>query len=189
MKSFGTPALAGWMLELVLPAASRSEMLGDLIEEYADRIESGPAWVASLWFWSQIVRSVSFVAWSILRSPSPVNIGVAAMVFFLMAALKVGAGALLSALQTRPAAQVIIAPFVFLVITAVGGCLASRLRRQATVFLSLMVSVTVVVLVALHVCPMAVPWWYQFGFFVGGPINVFIAPAILWRTGALREPV
>ncbi len=183
MSSSGSPALACWMLELVLPAASRSEMLGDLIEEYATRVELGPSWVARWWFWSQTVRSVSFVAWSVLRSPSPVNIGIAVIVYVLMATLKVGAGVLLSALQTRPIAQVIISPFVFLAITGMGGCLAARLRRKATIFLSLMVSVTVVILVALHGCRITVPWWYQFGFFVAGPINVLIAPAILWRRG------
>jgi hypothetical protein len=183
MNSSGAPALACWMLELVLPAASRSEMLGDLMEEYVTRIELEASWGARWWFWSQSVRSVSFVAWSVLRSPSPVNIGVAALVYFLMATLKVGAGLLLCGLQTDPIAQVIISPFVFLAITGMGGCLAARLRPQATIFLSLMVSATVVILVALHGCRIVVPWWYQFGFFVAGPINVFMAPAILRHRG------
>jgi hypothetical protein len=181
MKSLGPPAMASWMLELILPAASRSEMIGDLTEEYASRIELGHSWTARFWFWSQSIRSVSFEAWSIARNPSPVNIGVATIIYCLMAALKVGFWMVLSALQTRPFAQVVISPFVFLAITAVGGCLAARLRREATIFLSLMVSITVVVLVALQGCRITVPWWYQFGFFVAGPINVLVAPAILWR--------
>jgi hypothetical protein len=181
MRSFAPPALAGWMLELILPAASRREMVGDLTEEYAAQIESGHLWAASFWFWSQSIRSVSFEAWAILRNPSALNIGVAAIIYCLMAALKAGFWMVLSTLQTRPFAQIVVSPFVFLAITAVGGCLAARLGREATIFLSLMVSITVVVLVALQGCRTTVPWWYQFGFFVAGPINVLVAPAILWR--------
>src|SRR5262249_43944799 len=150
------------------------------------RKELGPSWAAKLWFWSQTVRSVSFQAWSILRGTSPASIGIAALVYLAMAALKVGALMLLSTLGTRPRVEVIISPFVFLVITGFGGCLAARLRRQATIFLALMVSVTVVTLVAIDWCRTTVPWWYQFGFFVAGPVNVLIAPGIVWHPARSR---
>jgi hypothetical protein len=189
MKSAGSPALASWIMESVLPATSQSAMLGDLIEEYGTRSELGHSWAARLWFWSQTARSVSFLTWSILKSPSPGSIGVAAIVYLVMMSLKIGAGVLLSRLGTRPLAELIISPVVFLAITGVGGCLAARLRRPATIFLSLMVSVTVGILVAIDWCRITVPWWYQFGFFVAGPINVLIAPAIVWRPVRSRRGI
>ena len=181
MRSPGAPPLACWIMETVLPAGSRSAMLGDLIEEYAVRKEAGPPWVARFWFWSQAVRSVSFQAWSVLREASPATIGIAALVYLAMAALKIAVLVLLSALGTSPRAEIIISPFVFLLITGSGGCLAARLRRQAAIFLALMVGLTVVTLVAIEWCRTTVPWWYQFGFFAAGPLNVLIAPGILRR--------
>jgi hypothetical protein len=103
--------------------------------------------------------------------------------------MKVGAGVFLSMLRACPLAEVIISPFVFQAITGVGGCLASRLRRQATIFLSLMVSLTVAILVAIDGCRITVPWWYQFGFFVAGPISVLVVPAIICRPERSRQGV
>ena len=181
MKPSAGPRLACWIMETVLPAASGSAMLGDLIEEYAARRESGPCRAATFWFWSQTIRSVGCQAWSILKGASPASCGIAALVYLGMAALKIGALALLWRLGTRPRAEIMISPFVFLVITGLGGCVAARLRREATVFLALMVSVTVVTLVAIQWCRTTVPWWYQFGFLVAGPVNVLVAPGIVSR--------
>lgn len=186
MRSSGSPAFACWIMESILPANSYSAMIGDLVEEYATRCQLGPSWAARLWFWSQTLRSVSFLAWSILRSPSPASIGIAAAVYLAMAAVKVGASVLLSELGTGPLAEIVISPFVLLAVTGLGGCLAARLRWQATIFLALMVSVTVAILVAIDWCRVPVPWWYQFGFFVAGPINVFVTPAILSRSRCSR---
>jgi hypothetical protein len=73
---------------------------------------------------------------------------------------------------------VVLAPVVFLTTSAIGGCVAARLRRGASIFLALIVMITVLVLIGVKVCTIPVPWWYQFGFLTLGPLAVLIAPAI-----------
>jgi hypothetical protein len=72
---------------------------------------------------------------------------------------------------------------VFLTTTAIGGWVASRIRRGATIFLALIVMITVAVLIDLKVCTIPVPWWYQFGFLTLGPLSVLMAPAIVGAFG------
>jgi hypothetical protein len=67
---------------------------------------------------------------------------------------------------------------VFLATTAIGGCAVARIRRGATIFLALMVMITVAVLIDLKICTIPVPWWYQFGFLTLGPLTVLVTPAV-----------
>jgi hypothetical protein len=76
---------------------------------------------------------------------------------------------------------VVLAPFVFLTTSAIGGCVAARIRRGTTIFLALFVTITVAVLIDLKVCSIPVPWWYQFGFLTLGPLAVIITPALFGR--------
>lgn len=69
-------------------------------------------------------------------------------------------------------------PIVFLATTAIGGCVAARIRRGATIFLALIVMITVAVLIDVKVCSIPVPCWYQFGFLTLGPLAVIITPAL-----------
>jgi hypothetical protein len=73
---------------------------------------------------------------------------------------------------------VALAPVVFLATSSIGGCIAARIRCGATIFLALMVMITVTVLMDLKVCTVPVPWWYQFGFLTLGPLSVLLTPAV-----------
>jgi hypothetical protein len=44
----------------------------------------------------------------------------------------------------------------------------------------LMVMITVAIAIDLEVCPIPVPWWYQFGFLTLGPLSVLVTPAVFW---------
>ncbi len=81
----------------------------------------------------------------------------------------------------QPTTYVVLAPVVFLTATAIGGCVAARIRRGATKFLALIVMITVAVSIDLKVCTMPVPWWYQFGFLTLGPLAVIITPTLFGR--------
>jgi hypothetical protein len=81
----------------------------------------------------------------------------------------------------------VLAAIVFLTTPAIGGCVAARLRRGATIFLALIVMITVAVLIDVKVCSMPVPWWYQFGFLTLGPVAVIITPALLGAPEATAE--
>jgi hypothetical protein len=155
-------------------------MLGDLIEEYTLRLESASPFTASCWFWSQAGRSAPPMVWSWLRSGNfLVSLSIALGVFILVGMLKIAADVMISKwVAPGQTTQVVLAPIVFLTTAAIGGCLAARIRRGATVFLALMVMITVAVSMDLKICSIPVPWWYPFGFLTLGPLAVIIAPAI-----------
>ena len=160
-------------------------MLGDLIEEYTLRIESTSPFTASRWLWSQACRSAASMAWSSLRSGNwLISMAIALGVYIFMGMLKFAADFMISKLVAPgQTTYVVLAPIVFLTTTAIGGCVAARIRRRATIFLALIVMITVAVLMDIKVCSIPVPWWYQFGFLTLGPLAVIIAPALF---GALK---
>jgi hypothetical protein len=107
---------------------------------------------------------------------------VAMGVYIIMGMLKFAADWTISKLVApEQTTYVVIAPFVFLTTSAIGGCVAARIRRGATMFLALIVVITVAVLMELKVCAIPVPWWYQFGFLTLGPLAVIITPTLLGR--------
>ena len=187
MKSSSPPRVPCWLLEFVLPVSYRREMLGDLIEEYNLRTHSSSALKSSLWFWGQTCRSVPSILWSLLRNGDWfTRLMTAFGVFLAMVILRCSAGAAVSKLiAPGEITQVVLAPIVSLVTTAIGGCVVARIRREATVFLALLVLVSVAVLIAIKICTTPVPWWYEFGFLTLGPASVLVTPAVVW---SLRPP-
>jgi hypothetical protein len=181
MRRNSPPVVACWFLDSVVPVPYREALLGDLVEEYALRAESASPLKASRWFWSQAWRSVASVVWSSLRSGDwLISMSIAMGVYIAMGMLKFAADVTISKLLApEQTTSVVLAPVVFLTTTAIGGWVASRIRRGATIFLALIVMITVVVLIDLKVCTIPVPWWYQFGFLTLGPLAVLMAPAIV----------
>jgi hypothetical protein len=181
MRRTSPPAFACWFLDSVIPVPYREALLGDLIEEYTLRAESASPLTASRWFWSQACRSVASVVWSSLRSGDwLISMSIAMGVYIAMGMLKFVADVTISKLLApEQATYVVLAPVVFLTTTAIGGWVASRIRRSATIFLALIVMITVAVLIDMRVCTIPVPWWYQFGFLTLGPLAVLMAPVIV----------
>ncbi len=180
MKRKSPPAFACWLLESVIPVPYREAILGDLIEEYTLRAESASPFTASGWFWGQACRSAPSMVWSWLRSWDwLISMSIAMGVYFVMGTLKLAADLAISKLVApRPMTEVVLAPVVFLATTAISGCIAARIRPGATIFLALMAMITVAVSIALKVCTIPVPWWYQFGFLTLGPLSVLLTPAV-----------
>jgi hypothetical protein len=103
-------------------------------------------------------------------------------VYIFMGTLKFAADWTISKLVAPDqATYVVLAPIVFLTTTAIGGCVAARIRRGATILLALMVTITVAILIDLKVCTIPVPWWYQFGFLTFGPLAVILTPTLFGR--------
>jgi hypothetical protein len=180
MSHNSPPAFACWLLESVIPVPFREAMLGDLIEEYTLRAESASPLAASRWFWSQAFRSVPSMVWSSLRSRDwLISMSIAVGVYIVMGTLKLAADLAISKfVAPRPVTEVVLAPVVFLAATSISGCIAARIRPGATIFLALMAMITVAVSIALRVCTIPVPWWYQFGFLTLGPLSVLLTPAV-----------
>jgi hypothetical protein len=183
MRRCSPPTFACWLLESLLPDPYREAALGDLIEEYALRIESTSRFTASRWFWSQACRSLPPTVWSLLRSRDClISISIAIDVYIFMGTLKFAADWMISKLVAPDqSTHVVLAPIVFLTTTVIGGCVAARIRRGATIFLALMVTITVAILIDVKVCSIPVPWWYQFGFLTLGPLTVIIPPTLFGR--------
>jgi hypothetical protein len=179
MRLHSPPTLASWLLESVLPAYYRDAMLGDLVEEYTLQTESTSAFAASLWFWCETCRAMPFLMWSSLRNGWLRNMGGAAGVYLMMAALKFAADLTISKLfLPRETTHVVLAPILFLSTAAIGGCIASRIHRGVTILLAFMVAITVMVLIVIKLCTIPVPWWYPIGFLILGPLTVVVAAAI-----------
>lgn len=186
MKQQSPPTLAFCILEAVVPVSQREAMLGDLLEEFALQQETGSLKIASRWFWAQTWRSVLFLTWSAIRTEWLLNICIAACVYALMEIVELVAGFIAGRLSASTRTNIVLEPLVFLAITALGGCIAARIRDRATVSLALMVLVTIAALIRIKICAIPVPWWYQFAFLAGGPLTVLIAPAVF---GLHRRPV
>ena len=183
MSRSSPPTFACWLLETVVPTPYREAILGDLIEEYTLRTESTSRFTASRWFWSQTCRSVPSMVWSSLRSRDClISISIAVGVYIVMEILEYAANLTISKwVAPQPTTYVVLAPVVFLTASAIGGCVAARIRRGATKFLALIVMITVAVLIDLKDCTIPVPWWYQFGFLTLGPLAVIITPTLFGR--------
>jgi hypothetical protein len=123
------------------------------------------------------------MVWSSLRGGTClISMSIAVGVYIFMGTLKFAADLMISkVVSPDQATRVILAPIVFLTTTAIGGCVAARIRRGTTIFLALFVTITVAVLIDLKVCSIPVPWWYQFGFLTLGPLAVIITPALFGR--------
>ena len=189
MKRNSPPAFACWLLESVVPAPYREGMLGDLIEEYALRAESASSPDVMRWFWSQACRSVPPMVWSSMRSRDGlISMGIAMGVYIVMEVLEYGAHLAVSRLVApQPSTYVLLAPVLFLAGSSIGGCVAARIRRGATIFLALMVMITVAISIDLKVCAIPVPWWYEFGFLTLGPLSVLLTPAVFWGAHPAAE--
>ncbi len=159
MRRCSPPTFACWLLESVVPNPYREAMLGDLIEEYALRVESASRFTASRWFWSQTCRSVPPIAWSSVRSGNwLISVSIAMGVYIFVGTLKFAADLMISKLvSAEQTTHVILPPIVFLTTTAIGGCVAARIRRSSTIFLALIVTITVAVSIDLKVCSIPVP--------------------------------
>jgi hypothetical protein len=181
MSRCSPPTFACWLLEPVLPDRYREAILGDLIEEYTLRIEATSRFTAFRWFWSQTCRSVPSMVWCSLRSRKCfISMSIAVGVYIFMGTLKFAADWIISKLVAPDqATYVVLAPIVFLTTTTIGGCVVARIRRGATMFLALIVMITVAILIGVKVCSIPVPWWYQFGFLTLGPLTVIITPSLV----------
>ena len=181
MKRSAPPRLATCILERILPARFREAALGDLVEEYAVRVETSPRSSAVRWFWSQSFRSIPSVVSASLRNLSWLrSIGIALAVYAVLGAVELVADFTITrVIGVSQAAAIALAPVVFLMASSIAGCVAARIRRGAVAFVALFVVITVSVLIRLKVCPIPVPCWYQFGFLILGPLAVLTAPSLL----------
>jgi hypothetical protein len=188
MRRSSPPALACWLLKSVLPVPYRDAMLGDLVEEYSLRVESTSRSAATRWFWSQACRSIPFMVVSSLRSADwLMSLRIATGVYVVMGMIKVAAELIISKLVAPELpVRVVLAAIVFLATTSIAGWVAARIRPGSTIFLALIVMITVAVLTAVKICAVPVAWWYPFGFLTLGPLSVLFTPAVFARRSRCR---
>jgi hypothetical protein len=181
--------LAGRVFARLVPERYRDALVGDLVEEYNLRLASGTSEGAVRWFYRQLVCSLaSIVQTAVLRGDWAVSLAVAVGVYITMAAFEMGSARVLYRfIDHEGMLAIVLAPIMFLAVTTAGGCIAARIRRDATTFLAPLVMLTVAVAIKHNACTVPVPWWYQFGFLTLGPLTVLLTPAVL--PGHARQSV
>jgi hypothetical protein len=172
------PRPAIWILGCLLPTADRDPVIGDLVEEHALRSRTESAFSASVWFWSQLVRSAPRFAWIALRrSRWPGMLGAAVAAYVLVTVIESAGEIAMSKLGIRdPQVRSLVGLSVGLAAMVVGGYVAAWIRRGAAAVLAGIVVSVVMLLMA--VAPGSVPLWYLLGFLI-------LAPAASVAGGAL----
>lgn len=122
------------------------------------------------------------IASSLRAGDWPTSMAIALSVYMGMASFKLAIGVMVSKLVAPgQTGRIVLNAVEFLMATAIGGCIAARIRRAANIFLAFLVMFTVAILIELKLCTTPVPWWYQFGFLSLGPLAVLVAPMIIER--------
>jgi hypothetical protein len=110
------------------------------------------------------------------------SLRIATGVYVVMGMIKVAAELIISKLVAPELpVRVVLAAIVFLATTSIAGWVAARIRPGSTIFLALIVMITVAVLTAVKICAVPVAWWYPFGFLTLGPLSVLFTPAVFAR--------
>lgn len=164
------PRFLSWVLGCLLSESDRETLLGDLYEEYALRSSSGRAMEATVWFWTQFLRSVPPLASASIRRGGwlPV-LGAAFVVYFMVSVVEAAGTWAVSTLLPATADRNFIVNFVVgLLSMLLGGYIAARVRRGAAEVLALLAAIAVVTLMITR--GENVPLWYQIGFLVLSPL-------------------
>ena len=159
-----------WLLERVLPERHQEAILGDLIEEYELRARSAGPRMASRWYWGQVCRSISQMAWgSVSRGRWLATLGVAMGAYIAAGALELAGTTAISRLLTPDAPfSTVIDLVVGLTTMAIGGYFATWIRPGAATVMAGIVMIVVAVL--MMTMSGSAPLWYGVAFLVVGPL-------------------
>lgn len=175
------PRSAVWIVGRLLPKPDRDALLGDLVEEHALRqsVEDRPN--ESLWYWSQISRSLGPLLWAAARRGRWLGIvAVAITIYALISVLESYSDALLSKLFVSGGFAFTIASLAFSpVAMGLGGYAAARMRKGAAAVLAIISAVAIVRLMVLSGNAVAIA--YLTAFLVICPLTALAGGALVHR--------
>jgi hypothetical protein len=162
------PRLANWLLRWFIPAKDREEIMGDLAEEFALRVQSSDA--CRSWYWGQTLRSIPPMAWKATRQGRWIRTFLVALGAYIAAGLveSVADAVLLKTVNPQSLLHTVLSLIIGLTTTAGAGHVAARFRSGAETVTAAFVLFAVTVLLAARVGE--VPLWYGFTFLIAGPL-------------------
>jgi hypothetical protein len=174
--------LAEWILACVAAPADRGPAIGDLAEEYELRLRSGSALRAGWWYWSQVLRSVPWLAWTpVRRSGLFATLLVALAACACQAGLELGIRSVMAHLpSTSGDARLLVASIVVLASMAAVSFACARIRPGASSVLTL-VALTAVALQLLLRNGAGLSVAQQFVAIVAPPSAACLGGALSWR--------
>jgi hypothetical protein len=160
-----------WIFSWLVPKEIREPLMGDLAEEYAQRVKAASSSAALKWYLRQICASVPPLLWARLtRTAWLSTLGVAVLAYFAVGVAQlIIRWAMPRSLATayNPLDLIIIFPMVVLI-----GYFAERFRRRAAIVLGAMmlIAITAMTVGATESSPL----WYRIAWFFVGPAAAFI---------------
>jgi hypothetical protein len=185
MKSSGPPPLATWLLGCFLREADRHAVLGDLVEEYGVRVRAASILNATVWYWSQVGRSIPlFFQANIRRGAWLGTLGVAVSAYVAAGIVEfAGVAGLAKVLSPTGLMFSVLSVIVGLSTMALGGYFAAWIRPAAATVLAGIVFIVVVIL--FLTTSGSAPLWYGLTFLIFGPVAAFAGGTLcrVRRTG------
>ena len=185
MRRHSRLSIAIRLVERVLPERHRDPIVGDLIEEYELRSRSSTPWRATCWYWGQVCRTVFGLTWAAAcRGDWLATVSVACGIYLVAQALEFASTrAISTAVRPNPFPAEVISVGVGLTMLAIGGYVATWIRRGAG---SVLAAIAMIVVAALMTASSgSAPKWYGIAFLVVGPSAALIG-AGLCRARSLR---
>jgi len=167
--------VATWIFSRLVPEDDREPLIGDLVEEYALRVNAASSSAALKWYLQQICASTPPLLWvRLTRAAWLATLGVALLAYFAVGVMQLiihWAIPSASAPVYNPLGLVIIFPVVVLI-----GYFAERFRRRAAILLGAMMllAITAMTVWATENAPL----WYRAAYFFVGPAAAFIGSAL-----------
>jgi hypothetical protein len=172
--------VAIWIFSRLVPKDVREPLMGDLAEEYAQRVKQQSASAAFKWYLRQIRNSILPLVWvRLARAVWLSTLAVALLAFFSTAVAQVvirWAIADSPATLHTPLELIIIFPMVVLI-----GFIAERLQRRAAIVLGAMMVIVMALMSLLANESLLV--WYRLAWFLVGPGAALIGSALSQRKG------
>lgn len=178
------PRIATWLLACLLPRADREAVLGDLVEEYALRVQSTSSSRALWWYWGQACRSIPLMLWSSVRRYATLSTLAVAVAMYVAAGLLEFAStvAIAQLLDPHARAFTVLSVIVGLATMGLAGYTAAWIRSGAANVLAAIILIGVALLMVTR--SGGAPLWYALIFLIVGPLAALAGGALrAGRTG------
>jgi hypothetical protein len=177
MKRYPSLQVAIWILSRLVPEGERDALVGDLIEEHAQRAAATSSSAALRWALQQVCASAPPLLWARLRRATWIaTLGVALLAYTAVVVVELIVNRAIPNSSTAGAANMLLGlliPFPMVVLIAY---FSARFSPKAPIVLGaiMLLVVTVMTLTSAE----SVPTWYRIAYFLVGPAAAFIGSAL-----------
>jgi hypothetical protein len=168
------------MLERLLPKHEAEALVGDLLEEQAQRVRAAGPRRAALWYWGQIGRSLVPLLDAAFRRGDWVRAWIVGFVAYSVAAsAEISARASVELVATHTAVDAIPVLIVYLATLVLAAYVVEHVRARAAIALGLLVALAAVV--QLVMAAPSIPLWYRCAVLIAAPAAALVGRALFMR--------